>query len=76
METIKAELGQLENWTEKETTQAQIQTFIYSYLWDDNTGLPVDAYLPGEIETLSRELFRHVYQQYPSATENAYSMAM
>jgi type I restriction enzyme R subunit len=76
VEAIKAELAKLEDWREKETTRAQVQTFIFNYLWDENTGLPVDAYQPDEVEVLSKTLFQHVYTQYPNASGSVYSVAV
>ncbi|MFS0514832.1 type I restriction endonuclease subunit R [Nostoc sp. UIC 10607] len=73
IEALKAELQKLENWKEKQTTQAQVKTFIYNYLYSDDTGLPVDAYDDTEVTDLSNVVFLHVYQQYESAQRNPYT---
>ena len=75
IEAIKAELRKPDNWRDKETTKAQIATFIYDYLYSDETGLPDNEYEPGEIETLSNVVFLHIYQQYPTADQNPYTDA-
>ncbi len=50
-----------------------IGNWIYfNYLYDDTTGLPVDAYTPEDVETISGVLYRHVYKQYPSVVESVY----
>jgi type I restriction enzyme R subunit len=73
IEVIKAEISKFDNWREKEATQAQVRTFIYNYLYSDTTGLPVDAYTPEDVETISGVLYQHVYEQYPSAMVNVYA---
>jgi type I restriction enzyme R subunit len=72
IEAIKAELRKLANWRDKETTQAQIQTFIHDYLYSDATGLPVDHYSDTDVENLSNVVFLHIYQQYANADRHCY----
>ena len=73
IESIKAELAKLDHWKEKRQTQAQVQQLIYNHLYDEKTGLPVDAYSDDEVKALAEVVYLHVYQQYESATENAYA---
>lgn len=75
LEAIKAELAKLDHWREKRQTQAQVQQLIYDYLYDEDTGLPVEAYTDDEVKALAEVIYLHVYQQYESATENVYAMA-
>jgi type I restriction enzyme R subunit len=63
----------VDNWRAKTATQAQVRAMIYNYLYDEQTGLPLDAYTPEDVKTLAKELFQHVYMQYPDAVENVYS---
>ena len=72
---IRAELAKLDHWKEKRQTQAQVQQLIHDYLYDENTGLPVEAYTDDEVKTLAEVVYLHVYQQYESATENVYAIA-
>jgi type I restriction enzyme R subunit len=39
---------------------------IYDFLYDENTGLPVDDYTPDEIPVLRDRVFQHVYRTYPT----------
>ena len=72
LDAIKAEIAKMDNWTAKDSTQAQIQTFIYDYLYDETTGLPVDAYTDEEVQALAADFFRYVSQQYPQATASVF----
>lgn len=73
IEAIKVELQKLDNWRDKETTKAQIETFVYNYLYSEETGLPVEAYGEPEIKPLANVIFLHIYQQYASGSQNLYS---
>ena len=73
IEKIKVEIAKVDNWRAKTATQAQVRAMIYDYLYDEQTGLPLDAYTPEDVKTLAEELFQHVYVQYPDAVENVYS---
>jgi type I restriction enzyme R subunit len=61
---IRAEIGRVDNWRAKATTQAQVKTLIYEYLYDEQTGLPLEAYTPEDVDALAGELFKHVYAGY------------
>ncbi len=73
IQKIKTEIAKVDNWRAKSVTRAQVQTLIYNYLYDELTGLPVEAYTPEDVITLAEELFQHVYVQYPNAVENVYA---
>ncbi len=73
IDKIKAEIGKVDNWRAKAATRAQVQALIFDYLYDERTGLPVDAYTPEDVQTLAEELFQHVYVQYPDPVENVYN---
>ncbi len=76
IDAIKAELNKLDNWAEKESTQAQVETFIHDYLYSDTTGLPDDAYnIDEEVEPISKVIFLHVYTQYSRKDQNPYAEA-
>lgn len=53
--------------------QCGYRSLIFNYLYDEQTGLPVDVYSPEDVNTLAEELFKHVYVQYPDAVENVYN---
>jgi type I restriction enzyme R subunit len=73
IEAIKAELHKLDNWRDKDTTKAQIETFIYDYLYSEETGLPIEAYDEPEIKPLADVIFLHIYHQYASSVQSPYS---
>jgi len=73
IEKIKIEIAKVDNWRIKTTTQAQVQALIFNFLYDDETGLPVDIYSDEEVKTLAEELFRHVYVVFPDAVANVYN---
>jgi type I restriction enzyme R subunit len=67
LDAIKAEIAKMDNWTTKDSTQAQIETFIYNYLYDERTGLPLDDYTDEEVQALAADFFRYVHEQYKKA---------
>lgn len=73
VEAIKSKLNELTDWSDKETTRAQVKTLIYNYLYDENTGLPEKDYTDTDIEELSNVVYLHVYQQYRSGQDNPYA---
>jgi type I restriction enzyme R subunit len=75
VESVKGKLGELSAWREKETTRAQVKTFIHDYLYADTTGLPGDEYSDDEVENLSNVVYLHVFQQYKSPECNTYREA-
>ena len=75
IEAVKEKLGKLSAWREKETTRAQVKTFIHDYLYNDTTGLPVDDYSEDEVERLSNVVYLHVFQQYMSREQSVYREA-
>jgi type I restriction enzyme, R subunit len=72
-EAIKTELQKLDNWRDKETTKSQIETFIYDYLYSDETRLSSEAYDELEVKPLANLVFLHTYQQYAAADQPPYS---
>ena len=73
IEEVKAKLQQLENWRDKESTKATIKSFIHDYLYNEETGLPVEAYDDSDVDKLSNVVFLHVYQQYENANNHPYA---
>ena len=72
LESIQTELQRLENWRDKETTKAQVETSIYNYLYDEETGLPTESYDDQEIAELSKVIFLHLYRQSPATNYPIY----
>jgi len=73
IQAVKVQLKQLENWRDKESTKATIKSFIYDYLYSEDSGLPIDAYDDSDVDNLSNVVFLHVYQQYESADNHPYA---
>jgi type I restriction enzyme R subunit len=72
VEQIKREIVELENWKEKENTRDTIRTDIHHFLYDEQTGLPVDLYTDDEVERLARQVYRHVYRVYSKVPSTVY----
>jgi type I restriction enzyme, R subunit len=67
LDAIKAEIAKMDNWTAKDSTQAHIETFVYDFLYDEATGLPLEAYSDEEVKSLAADFFRYVQNQYKQA---------
>lgn len=74
LDHLKTEKLKIDNWRDKEATQAEVRAYIYDYLYDDRTGLPVDVYSEHEVQERAVMVFQHVYMQYPDAEHSAYAM--
>lgn len=64
LEALKAEKLRIENWRDKESTVADVHTFIRDFLWDEERGLPVNVYSIDEVSKRTELVFAHVYRQY------------
>ncbi len=69
---LKAEKLKVENWQEKEVTKAAVKTFIYNYLYDENTGLPDPFYSTDDVEQKTGIVFDHVFMRYQDSGHRAY----
>jgi type I restriction enzyme R subunit len=70
--TLKAERLKIDNWRDKEASRDAVKQQIHDFLYDDTTGLPVDDYSEAEIETLTENVFSHVYRAYPTVPSPIY----
>ncbi len=66
LEWLKTEKLKVDHWREKESTRDAVWTAIRDFLWDEETGLPVDAYSEEDVEHRADDVFRHVYRVYPT----------
>lgn len=73
LDTLKAERLRIDSWREKETTRDAIRVAIRDFLWDDQTGLPVDRYGEDEVLLKADDVYRHVYRAYPTVPSPYYS---
>lgn len=53
---LKAEKLKIDHWRDKETTRDAVQIVIKNFLWNDQTGLPVEAYSEEDVEEKSEEV--------------------
>jgi type I restriction enzyme, R subunit len=65
LDAFKENKEKYDNWREKEASQADVSTFIYNYLYDENKGLP-EAFTPEEIKEKSKQLYGFIFDHYPS----------
>ncbi len=72
---IKEIIAKMDNWRDKAATQAAVRTLIHDTLYDDSTGLPYPEFDVDDINTLTDEFFKHVFERYPSGDESVYDMA-
>lgn len=71
--TLKNEKLKIENWREKETTRDAVRQSIFDYLYDEKTGLPVENYSDDEINSVTENVFGHIYRAYPKLPSPIYS---
>ena len=63
---LKSDSLNVTNWRDKESTRDAVRQQIYDFLYDENTGLPVDDYPVDEISVLRDQVFQHLYRSYPA----------
>jgi type I restriction enzyme R subunit len=72
--TLKAEKLKIDHWRDKEATRDAVQIVIKNFLWNDQTGLPVESYTEEDVEEKSEEVFRHVWRAYPYLPSPVYAL--
>jgi type I restriction enzyme R subunit len=70
---LKAKKLRVDHWREKEATRDAVRLTIRDYLWDDATGLPVDAYTERDVNEKAEAVFQHVYRAYATVPSPFYS---
>jgi type I restriction enzyme R subunit len=73
--TLKAEKLKIDHWRDKESTRDAVRIAIRDFLWNEDTGLPVDSYTEDEVSVKSEDVFRHVYRAYPTVQSPYYAAA-
>ena len=73
LERLKAEKLRVDHWRDKESTRDAVRLAIRDYLWDDKTGLPIDAFAEDDVEVRAEEVFRHIYRAYPTVPSPYFS---
>jgi type I restriction enzyme R subunit len=72
LDTLKTEKLRIDHWQEKESTRDAVHTAILDFLWNDETGLPVDSYTEDDVQSKTEEVFRHIYRVYPTVPSPYY----
>ncbi|MDH0176094.1 type I restriction endonuclease subunit R [Aeromonas dhakensis] len=72
--TLKAERLKVSNWQQKESTRDAVKQQIFDFLYDENTGLPVEQYEESEISEITERVFLHIYRAYPKVPSPVYAM--
>ncbi|MCD4844883.1 MAG: type I restriction endonuclease subunit R [Methanosarcinales archaeon] len=75
LQELKAEKLRVDQWCDKEATRDAVQVTIRDFLWSDKTGLPVESYTEDDVNTKSKEVFKHVYRVYPTVPSPYYAEA-
>jgi type I restriction enzyme R subunit len=60
LESVRRIIAPLERWTEKEQTQAEVETFILDYVYQE---LPTLPFTDDEKQAIAKLAYEHVWQQ-------------
>ena len=81
LERLKTEMLRTDHWRDKEATRDAARVTIRDFLWDDATGLPVDAFADADadadadVDAKAEDVFRHGYRGYPTPPSTYFSEA-
>ena len=56
----------MDQWREKEATLDPVRQAIHDFLWNEDTGLPVDCFAEKDVAIKAEDVFRHIYHTYPT----------
>ena len=70
---LKAEKLKIDHWRDKEATRDSVFVTIKDFLWEEETGLPLDSYSEDEIGTVTSDVYRHVFRVYPTLPSPFYA---
>ena len=73
--TLKAGKLRVDQWRAKQATCDAVRVAIHDFLYSDKIGLP-QSYTDTEIAERSAEVFRHVFQVYPTLPSPYYETAV
>lgn len=71
---LKEEKLKVDQWRDKEATRDAVRLTIRDFLWDEVTGLPVDAFAEQDVEVKAEDVFRHIYRVYPTVPSPFFSL--
>jgi len=52
-----------------------VRLAIRDYLWDDQTGLPLELYTESDVMNKSEEVYQHIFRAYPTLPSPLYAEA-
>jgi type I restriction enzyme R subunit len=64
---LKNRFLNIQNWRESVFSKGKVESFIYDFLYADETGLPPKSFTADEVKLKTDEIFGYIYQQYPNA---------
>ena len=76
LQQLKTAIERVDHWRDKETTRDAVYKSIHDFLYSDETGLPVNAYTPEDVNSYTEDVFRHVYRAYPTVPSPYYPSEM
>ncbi len=74
LELLKEKIAPIDHWKEGESTRDAVRLEIKDFLWQDETGLPVDVYNEEEVKTKAENVFLHIFRAYPTVPSPIYSV--
>ncbi len=75
LKTLKERLTNMYRFQDKETTRDAVKVLIRDFLWDENTGLPVEHYTQSDVYKKAEAVFYHVFRAYPTVPSPYYASA-
>lgn len=67
LEKLKTGKLKIPNWRDSVFVKSEVESFIYDFLYADETGLPPESFSVDDVKVKTDEIFGYIYQQYPSA---------
>ena len=74
--TLKTGKMNVDHWRDKESTRDAVRVAITNFLWNEQTGLPIDAYGEQEVSWKVDAVFGHVFRAYPTVPSPFFQVAV
>jgi len=69
---LEAEKLRADNWWEKQATRDAVKVEIRDFLWNEETGLPVECYSDQEVDAKAGQVYLHIFNVYTSPSSSAF----
>ena len=76
LQKLKAEKINVDHWRDKEATRDAVRVAIKNFLWNDQIGLPIDAYDEQEVIQRADAVFAHIFRAYPKVPSPLFEVAV